>query len=243
MSCPASYIASPYGIFDPVANRGHVFVGISRDTPGSRDREYSFKSHLFSWCSTAVNDSRQLPATHDSANRSCPDLIRQGMSVFSSIATKFRKQAAPPVDQPGGATALAVDTFKGGINCTQAILSAWGSQHGLDRDTAMKIGGAFGSGMNMGETCGAVTGALMVIGLRHAKVSSVGFLSRARTEKETLEFIERFKARNGTVSCKELLGCDLGTAAGRAASKRDKSFKTRCPKFVRDAAEILEEMH
>ena len=164
------------------------------------------------------------------------------MSVFAALATRFRKPAAPPVDEPGVAAALAVDTFKGGINCTQAILSAWGSRHGLDRDTAMKLGGAFGSGMNMGETCGAVTGALMVIGLRHAKVSGAGFLSRDRTEKETLDFIERFKARNGTVSCKELLGCDLGTAEGRAAAKRDKSFKTRCPNFVRDAAEILEEM-
>jgi len=143
---------------------------------------------------------------------------------------------------PGDAIALAVETFRDGINCTQAILAAWGARHGLDRDTAMKLGGAFGSGMNMGETCGAVTGGLMIIGLRHARVSKAGFLSRDRTERETLDFLERFKARNGTVSCKELLGCDLGTPEGRAAAKRDRSFKTRCPKFVRDAAEILEEM-
>ena len=164
------------------------------------------------------------------------------MSIFASLATIFRPPSEPEVAASGDAAALAVETFRDGINCTQAILSAWGSRHGLDRGTAMKLGGAFGSGMNMGETCGAVTGALMVIGLRHAKVSKAGFLSRDRTERETLEFIERFKARNGTVSCKELLGCDLGTPQGRAAARRDRSFKTRCPKFVRDAAEILEEM-
>jgi len=164
------------------------------------------------------------------------------MDFFSSLATKFQKSNRLEAADPRAATVLAVETFRDGINCTQAILSAWGSRHGLDRDTAMKLGGAFGSGMNMGETCGAVTGALMVIGLRHAKVSKSGFLSRDRTERETLEFVERFKARNGTVSCKELLGCDLGTPEGRAAAKRDRSFKTRCPKFVRDAAEILEEM-
>ena len=164
------------------------------------------------------------------------------MTFFASLATKFRKSAKPPAVDSGATTALAVETFRNGINCTQAILSTWASRHGLDRDTAMKLGGAFGSGMNMGETCGAVTGALMVIGLRHARVSKAGFLSRDRTERETLEFIERFKARNGTVSCKELLGCDLGTPQGRAAARRDRSFKTRCPKFVRDAAEILEEM-
>ena len=164
------------------------------------------------------------------------------MSLFGFLASKFLKSAEAAAADSGAAAEEAVETFRDGINCTQAILSAWGSRHGLDRDTAMKLGGAFGSGMNMGETCGAVTGALMVIGLRHAKVSKAGFLSRDRTERETLEFLERFKARNETVSCKELLGCDLGTPQGRAAARRDRSFKTRCPKFVRDAAEILEEM-
>jgi C_GCAxxG_C_C family probable redox protein len=164
------------------------------------------------------------------------------MSLFAAFATKFHQTAKPVAAVPEDAAALAVETFRDGINCTQAILSAWATRHGLDRDTAMKLGGAFGSGMNMGETCGAVTGALMVIGLRHAKVSKVGFLSRDRTQRETLDFIERFKARNGTVSCKELLGCDLGTPQGRAAARRDRSFKTQCPTFVRDAAEILEEM-
>jgi len=164
------------------------------------------------------------------------------MDLLTSLAAKFRMSSKPAAAHSEDAAAQAVATFRDGINCTQAILAAWGSRHGLDRDTAMKLGGAFGSGMNMGETCGAVTGALMVIGLRHAKVSKAGFLSRDRTERETLELIERFKARNGTVSCKELLGCDLGTPQGRAAARRDRSFKTRCPKFVRDAAEILEEM-
>jgi C_GCAxxG_C_C family probable redox protein len=164
------------------------------------------------------------------------------MDLLTSLATRFKTSSKRTATGREDTAVLAVDTFRNGINCTQAILSAWGSRHGLDRDTAMKLGGAFGSGMNMGETCGAVTGALMVIGLRHAKVSRAGFLSRDRTERETLDFIERFKQRNGAVSCKELLGCDLGSPEGRATAKRDKSFKTRCPKFVRDAAEILEEM-
>ena len=164
------------------------------------------------------------------------------MDLFTSIVTKFRRPGKPAVTDQQDPADLAVATFRNGINCTQAILAAWGSRHGLDRETGLRMGGAFGSGMNMGETCGAVTGALMIIGLRHAKVSKAGFLSRDRTERETLDFLERFKARNGTVSCKELLGCDLGTPEGRAAAKRDRSFKTRCPQFVRDAAEILEEM-
>lgn len=164
------------------------------------------------------------------------------MGFMESLVQKFRRPGAPPATSPADPALEAVETFRNGVNCTQAIISTWSSRHGLDRETALRLGGAFGSGMNMGETCGAVTGALMVIGLRHAKVSKTGFLSRARTERETLEFLERFKARHGTVLCKELLGCDLGTPEGRAAARRDRSFKTRCPNFVRDAAQILEEL-
>jgi C_GCAxxG_C_C family probable redox protein len=163
-------------------------------------------------------------------------------STMNPLARLFPKCiSAAPAATPGTADAAAA-TFRGGTNCTQAVLAAFGAAHGIDRDTAMRLGGAFGSGMQMGETCGAVTGALMVVGLRHAKASAAGFLSRDRTEQATLDFVERFKARNGTVSCKELLGCDLATPEGRAAARRDRSFKKRCPQFVRDAAEILDEM-
>jgi len=183
-----------------------------------------------------LNFSAQCPV-----HRSSPIFIQFGMSLYSSLTSLFRKSAAGTA-APEDASARAVESFRDGINCTQAILSAWGSRYGLDRDTAMKLGGAFGSGMNMGETCGAVTGALMIIGLRHARVSKTGFFSRDRTERATRDFIERFKARNGTVCCKELLGCDLGTPQGRAAARRERSFKDRCPQFVRDATEILDEM-
>ena len=164
------------------------------------------------------------------------------MNIFAPIA-RFLSPRAPAAPGAGcGCAEKAVDTFRGGINCTQAVLAACGTAHGIEREDAMRLGGAFGSGMNMGETCGAVTGALMVLGLRHAKVTGAGFLTRDRTAAATLAFVERFKERNGSVSCKELLGCDLGTPEGRAAARRDGSFKKRCPKFVRDAAEILDEM-
>ncbi len=132
--------------------------------------------------------------------------------------------------------------FKKGINCTQAVASTYGGQFGLDKETALRLAAAFGSGMGMGETCGAVTGALMVIGLKHAKVSGNRLLSKDRTEEVAQEFTERFKARHGTVVCRELLGCDVTTSEGLKTAKQEKHFKKRCPEYVKDAAEILEEM-
>ncbi len=135
-----------------------------------------------------------------------------------------------------------VASFKGGLNCTQAILSMYGPQFGLDHKNAIKVAGAFGSGMGVGETCGAVTGALMVIGLKYAKVKGPSFFSKEQTQTIAQEFFERFKARNGATACKDLLGCDVNTAEGLSAAKHEKHFKKRCPKFVQDAVEILEEI-
>ena len=61
----------------------------------------------------------------------------------------------------------AVSCFKDGFSCSQALLSTYGDQFGLNHELALKVSGAFGGGMGrMGETCGAVTGAFMVIGLK-----------------------------------------------------------------------------
>jgi C_GCAxxG_C_C family probable redox protein len=132
--------------------------------------------------------------------------------------------------------------FEDGWNCTQAVLSTYGPQFGLDRENAVRIAGSFGSGMGMGETCGAVTGALMVIGLKYAKLNAVSLFSRDRTEDIAREFVARFKARNETTECRELLGCDVSSCEGFRTAKKERHFKTRCPRYVQDAAEILEEL-
>lgn len=151
---------------------------------------------------------------------------------------KKRNGAAPAPGQ----VAECVACFKKGTNCTQAVLSTYGRQLGLEKETALKLAAGFGSGMGMGETCGAVTGALMVLGLKYSRVKGPTLLSKDRTEERAREFMERFKARHGAVLCRELLGCNVSTAEGLKAAKQEKHFKQRCPEFVKDAAEILEEL-
>jgi C_GCAxxG_C_C family probable redox protein len=131
--------------------------------------------------------------------------------------------------------------FKNGYNCAQALLGTFGPRYGLERGTGFKIAAAFNSGMGMGDTCGAVTGALMVIGLRYSN-HKTGIFSRDKTEAFAQEFVTRFKARNKATACRDLLGCDIGTPEGRKVAKQEKHFKKRCPQFVRDAAEILDEL-
>ena len=94
----------------------------------------------------------------------------------------------------------------------------------------------------MGETCGAVTGAFMVIGLKHGRTKAD--TNRGRDEAYDLveRFVKEFNARNNTIICRELLTCDIRTPEGMKKIKKENLFRTRCPKFIQDAAEILEEM-
>jgi C_GCAxxG_C_C family probable redox protein len=137
----------------------------------------------------------------------------------------------------------AVSCFKEGFSCAPAVLSAYASEFGLDNETALKIATGFGAGMGrMCETCGAVTGAFMVIGLKYGKSKADDSQAREKTYELVREFASRFKARNGSIVCKELLGCDLGTPEGMKLAKETGVTATLCPKLVQDAVEILEEI-
>jgi C_GCAxxG_C_C family probable redox protein len=137
----------------------------------------------------------------------------------------------------------AVSCFNKGFSCSQAVLSTYSEQYGMDKADAFKVACAFGGGMSrMAGPCGAVTGALMVIGLKYGKYQEGDEKAKEKTYALTNEFSRRFIARNGSINCKELLGCDIGTPEGMKYGKEHNLTATLCPKFVRDAAEIVEEM-
>ena len=137
----------------------------------------------------------------------------------------------------------ALQCFKESFNCSQAIVSAYGPELGLDKEMALRVAAAFGGGIaRMGETCGAVTGAMMVIGLVYGRTRAEDKETAERTNKAALAFLERFKARHFTVLCRELLGCEMGASEGREYAKTHNLHDQLCNLFVKDAAEILEEL-
>lgn len=137
----------------------------------------------------------------------------------------------------------AVKCFNNGFNCTQAILSTYCEQFGLDRETALKLSCPFGAGMGcMAETCGAVTGAFMLIGLKYGKCFEEDTVSKDISYRLVREFTERFKEVNGSISCKELLQCDISTPEGSSNAKSIGLCNRLCPGFVKDSARIIEEL-
>ena len=136
----------------------------------------------------------------------------------------------------------AVELFEAGAACSQAILAVYGREHGLDRATAMRVAAGFAGGMRAGDTCGAVTGAFMVLGLQHGSDDCDTASGRQDAYQAVIEFSSRFRERNGTLLCRELLGCDIGTPEGVQQAREQDLFRTICPRMVQHAAEILEEM-
>ena len=130
----------------------------------------------------------------------------------------------------------AVARFAQGCNCAQAVLAAYAPQFGLEPEIALRLAAPFGGGMaRMGETCGAVTGAFLVIGLQSGE-------AKEETYQLVREFVRRFAARHGSIRCRELLGCDLSTPEGLQLAREQGLFSTRCRGFVRDSAEIVSEL-
>lgn len=136
----------------------------------------------------------------------------------------------------------SVDMFLKGCACSQAILVTYSRPFGLDPGHAMKLAAGFAGGMRMAETCGAVTGAFMVLGMHGCGDDCSTGKGRKKIYSLVGEFTDRFEKRNGSTRCKELLGCDISTPQGMKEAKDQNLFKTRCADMVQSAAEILEEM-
>jgi C_GCAxxG_C_C family probable redox protein len=135
----------------------------------------------------------------------------------------------------------AVEKFEKGFNCSQAILSTYCEQYGLDEKAALKIATGFGGGMHINGTCGAVTGAFMVLGLKYGNTEE-DKQAKENTYIKVVQYAKKFSARNGTVKCHDLLDCDITTREGLEIARQKGVFSSICPGLVKDAAEILEEM-
>jgi C_GCAxxG_C_C family probable redox protein len=137
----------------------------------------------------------------------------------------------------------AVNKFCDGLSCSQAVLSVYGAERGLDTDLALRLATGFGGGMGrQGNTCGAVTGAVMAIGLERGSRSREESDKKEETYQAVREFMARFEEECGSTVCKELLGCDISNPTGYARARSQDLFNTHCPGYVGSAMEILEEI-
>ncbi|MBN2591106.1 MAG: C_GCAxxG_C_C family protein [Sedimentisphaerales bacterium] len=136
----------------------------------------------------------------------------------------------------------AVEQFEKGYNCSQAVLSTYCEQLGLDYDTALKIATGFGGGMHIDGTCGAITGAFMALGLKYGNTIAKDQVTKENVYIKIIKFSRRFNDQHGSTQCHELLGCDITKKEGLEIARQKGVFSVTCPNMVKSAAEILEKM-
>jgi C_GCAxxG_C_C family probable redox protein len=175
-----------------------------------------------------------------------PVISAQSVTARVAGALTAHRMPAPasatsPAARPSPAD-TATRLFLDGYACSQAVLGAFAPRYGLDFDVAMRLSSCFAGGMRRADTCGAVTGGLMVIGLGVATSECRNGEGRASAYAAATAFSEAFRQKHGALECRELLGCDISTAQGSTAARAQDLFKTRCPHFVRTAAELIESM-
>lgn len=106
-------------------------------------------------------------------------------------------------------------------NCCQSVLAPFCDACGLDRATACRLGAHFGSGMRHGGTCGAVTGALMVLGMA------------GKDDRAARAVLDGIRGRHGALNCAQLLA---------RAKEEGVERKAHCDAMIYQAVELVEEL-
>lgn len=138
---------------------------------------------------------------------------------------------------------LALENFDAGKNCAQAVVGAYADILALPVETAYAIACGFGAGMGqMQETCGAVTGAFMVLGYDSYGKQTGDQAQKNSAYSRVQEFSMRFKKIRGTTDCKKLLNIDLSSANGQLLMQEHNLREFVCKNCIKDAVQIIDEM-
>ena len=135
----------------------------------------------------------------------------------------------------------AVELFKEGFNCSQAVVGAFADKYGFTREQALKMSASFGGGIGrMRETCGAACGLFMLAGLETGSTDGADRDGKAVNYALVQELAEEFKQRNGALRCADLLGLSKKEPVVSTPEARTNQYyaKRPCVKMVEEAARI-----
>jgi C_GCAxxG_C_C family probable redox protein len=137
----------------------------------------------------------------------------------------------------------AIASFKSGFSCSQAVLSSFSEELGLDRDAANRVACGFGGGIaRTGNICGAVAGAIMVIGMKRGMTRPDDTAAREQTYALVQQFIRDYTTKNGSIACPDLLGYDMADPDQFKEAQENKAAARICPGLVEDAVIVLERL-
>lgn len=124
-------------------------------------------------------------------------------------------------------------------NCCQSVLIPFSEEFGLSEKTSLKLASGFGGGMGRGETCGAITGAYMVLGLKNDSSLSLPEV-KANMKATVKKFNAKFIEKHGSLLCKDLIGYNLSIPEEAEKASNAKVFDIICPHLVSYSVELIE---
>ncbi|MCU4175855.1 C-GCAxxG-C-C family protein [Carboxylicivirga sp. N1Y90] len=137
----------------------------------------------------------------------------------------------------------ALQGFYEGKNCAQSVIMAYANEFDMDTKQALKLAQGFGGGIGkMQKTCGAASGAYMLIGMRNSAHIDNEHIQQSTTTEMIQLFNKEFIRINGSDQCNKLLNIDLKTEEGQASFKAKDMKKEICSKCVTSAIDILEDL-
>lgn len=136
----------------------------------------------------------------------------------------------------------AIEFFRSEYNCAQSVLTAFKDVTGLNAAESRKIACGFGGGIGMTqEICGALTGAVMVIGSKYYDENNISESKKLVYEK-IRGFLNEFKRLNTSTKCIELTGINFSTDEGMQKAHDENIFEIKCEKYVGEVCDLLEEL-
>lgn len=143
-----------------------------------------------------------------------------------------------------GRSEKALFYFDNKFNCSQSVLTAFAEELGLTEDESLRVASAFGGGIGRQQfTCGAVTGAAMVLGLKFGKGKNDSEDKKLQTYEKTIELFEEFTKLNGSTNCHKLLNdLDMRDEKELSLINEQNLFHTNCRKYVSDAVKLTEQI-
>ena len=128
-------------------------------------------------------------------------------------------------------------------SCCTGVLAAYAPEFGMEKDLTAGLGRGMAGGIGgLGNVCGAVSGAVLVIGLKTTNEDNIHDMEAVYKSMETVrEFVARFEESHSSINCRELIGHDISTQEKSEAAMKDNAF-VNCPRFVVSAVTILDDM-
>ena len=126
---------------------------------------------------------------------------------------------------------LAIALHDKKFNCCQAVICAFADEVGMDEAALFKMGEGFGLGMGCVEgTCGALSGAIMLAGIKNSDGNIDAPATKADTYKLSKELFTKFVEKTGSSVCKELKGVETG------------KMLCSCPDCIKIGVEVAQEV-